>query len=170
MEIKGRNVIKIIIGLIGFFYTQSLIAQEKNDPEIINEDRFIRSMRLNVSRIFAMSPYGNVDSVKFEGYYAILKINNGKVSEIVYPIGIKPFITRSSDFAEKDINERVDLGEFEFLNIDQIIVPAIVEFIHFETDEIRLDKVLKKILPKMGYTPNSYVLSPVIMRVGNPKR
>jgi len=170
MGIKELNVISILVGVIGFFYSQSLVAQEENDPKIIHENRFNLAMRINAPRVFAMSPYGNVDSVKYEGYYAVLKVHNGKVSEIFYPIEIKQLITRLGDFAKKDINERIDLGEFELVNIDQIVVPAIVEYIHYETEDIRLDEVLEKILPKTGFTSGTYILSPVVMRIGNPKR
>ncbi|EAZ82162.1 hypothetical protein [Algoriphagus machipongonensis] len=170
MEIKGQSVIRTILFSVFILCSKALLAQELPNPRIINEENFIKSMRVNTPRIFAMSPLGNIDSVKYEGYYAVLKINNRKVSEIVYPTDIEPLISRMSDFAKKDINERIGLGEFKFLNIDQIIVPAIVEYIHFETEDLRLDVVLEKILPKIGFTPNTYVLSPVFMQVGNPKR
>ncbi len=170
MVLKGQSVIRKILFTVFILCSKALLAQELTNPRIINEENFIKSMRVNTPRIFAMSPLGNIDSVKYEGYYAVLKINNGKVTEIVYPSGIKPLITRLCDFARKDINERIDLEEFEFLTIDQIIVPAIVEYIHFETDDLRLDEVLEKILPKTGFTSNTYILSPVIMQIGNPKR
>ena len=170
MRIRLKSVIRIILVSLVLLCSRSLLAQELTNPRIINEENFIKSMQTNVSSLFAMSPFGNVDSVKFEGYYAVLKINSGKVSEIVYPTDIELSITRMSEFAKKEINKRIEKEEFKFENIDQIIVPAIVEYIHFETDDLRLDEVLENILPKTGYTTSSYILSPIIMQIGNPKR
>lgn len=170
MGIRLKSVIRIILVSEVLLCSKALLAQELTNPRIINEENFIKSIQINTPRIFAMSPLGNIDSVKYEGYYAVLKINNGKVSEIVYPTDIELSITRMSEFAKKEINKRIEKEEFKFENIDQIIVPAIVEYIHFETEDLRLDEVLENILPKTGFTPNTYVLSPVVMQVGNPKR
>lgn len=170
MGIRLKSVIRIILVSEVLLCSKALLAQELTNPRIINEENFIKSIQINTPRIFAMNPLGNIDSVKYEGHYAVLKINNGKVNEIVYPNGINPSITRSGYFAKIDINKRIEKEEFKFENIDQIIVPSIVEYIHFETGDIRLDVVLEKMLPKTGFTPNTYVLSPVVMQVGNPKR
>jgi hypothetical protein len=168
MRIKEPNVIRIVVGIIGFLCSQVTFAQVLQEPKVVNEGKFIKAMRANVSRIFSTNPYGNIDSVKYEGYYAILRISDGKVIEIVYPCWIEPLVTRLSGFAMEDFNERISSGEFEFQNIDQIIIPAISEWIHFETSEPQLHKALLKILPKIGYTPNTFVLAPYLLPRGNP--
>jgi len=123
MEIKALNVIRIIVVMFGFLYAQNAISQEKQEPKIVNEDMFKKAMQANVSRIFATNPYGNVDSVKYEGFHAILKICNGKVSRIEYPNWINHSVTRMSEFALKDINERIENGEFKLENIEQMLFP-----------------------------------------------
>lgn len=144
------------------------LAQEVGDPKIINEHNFNQSMRPNITRIFAISPYGNINKVKYEGFYAILEIENGKIYQIIYPDWIDPTITRLSISALEDINGRIDLGEFKFENIEQIIVPAIIEWINFDDGKISINEAMERIVPNIGYTQNTYVLFPHLIRTGDP--
>lgn len=168
MEIKALNVIRIVIGAIGFLYCQDLFAQEDQKVKIVNEEKFLIAMKANISNIFSINPYGNVDSVKYESYYAVLRIRNGMITELTYPDDTEPFVIGKSDFAIKNFNERIKKGEFKFENIDQIIIPAIIEWVHFETNEPQLYKALLRILPQIGYTSNTYVLPPYLLYRGNP--
>lgn len=168
MKKRGSLKVKIVFGILAFLHSQALISQVLQEPKVVNEEKFILAMRSNITGIFAVSPYGNINKVKYEGYYAILRISDGKVTEIVYPDWIEPLFKRRSNFVIVDINERIELGEFEFQDIDQIIVPAIIEWINFETIEPQLYTELSKILPKTGYTRNTYVLFPHLIRTGDP--
>lgn len=166
MERKARNAIKIAIVLFTIFYTNLVYGQENDSPKIINEERFIRTV--NGPPIFSGDYRGNIDNVKYEGYYAILKINDGKIIELVYSSDVKPIEKRLKELAVSMINEKIDNGMFKLENVDQIIIPVIREWIHFKTDEPKLDLVLKNILPKTGYTPNTYILSPIMIKTGDP--
>lgn len=170
MVIRRQSVIRIIVVSVVLLCPRSLFAQELANPRIINEDKFIRSMQRNIlSSVFRMFPPFR-DHGNYEGYYAILIIEEGKVKELAYPEGTNESITRSRIDAIGKINERIGLGEFEFVDIDQIIVPCIFRWIDFETDDPSFDEILKNILPKTGYTPNTYVLAPSVILTGNPKR
>lgn len=110
---RARNAIKWGFIFIAFLQISPMLGQEMIVPEVVNEPRFLKAITSNITNIFAINPYGNVDSVKYEGHYAILKINNGKVSQIDYPDRIKSLISRNSQFALCDLNNRIQQGEFE---------------------------------------------------------
>ena len=91
-------------------------TQEVNTPKIINGAQFELAINSMVTKIVAVNPLGNLHNVSHEGYYAILKIEKGKVVQIAYPEWIDPIITRQSEFALKDINERIGEKKFELVN------------------------------------------------------
>ncbi|MFT4857189.1 MAG: hypothetical protein ACI8YP_001798 [Algoriphagus sp.] len=170
MELRGQSVIRIILLSVFLLCSRSLSAQELTNPRIINEDKFVRSLQRNIlASMFKLFPPFR-DDAKFEGYYAILIIEDGKVKDITYPEGTIESITRNRIDAIEKINEKIDLGEFEFVDIDQIIVPCIFRWIDFQINDPGFDEILKKILPKTGYTSNTYVLAPSVILTGNPKR
>jgi hypothetical protein len=168
MEKKALNVIRLAIFLSAIFYGDFLFGQENNTPKIVNEERFIRTV--SGPPIFSGDYRGNLDSIKYEGYYAILKIKEGRVMEIVYSNHVKQIEKRHEELAINRINEKIDNGMFKLVNIDQVIIPVIREWVQFKTDESNLDLVLKRVIPKTGYTPNTYTLNPIIIKTGNPIR
>lgn len=170
MGIREQNVIKIYI-LISLVFCQGVIfAQENSSTEIVNDQVLSRIIKRNITSIFSVNPLGNIDSVKYEGFYAILKIKKGKVIEIFYPKFIDEKISRSRSGAIIDINQDIDSGELVLSGINQIVVPAIREWIHYKTDNPNLDDALKKMIPKTGYTSKTYIMSPTILYTGNPRR
>jgi hypothetical protein len=152
-----------VVGL-GNGFTQGV-----NTPKIMNRAQFEIAINSEVTKIIAVNPLGNLHNVSYEGYYAILKIEKGKVVQIAYPEWIDPIITRQSEFALKDINERIGEKEFEFVNMDQIVIPVLIEWIHFEGENNSLAQALMQLLPNSEYTSQTYVLHPVVIRMGNPR-
>jgi len=170
MEKKGQSVIKPLLLFILLLISSRVFAQGVNTPKIINGAQFELAINSMVTKIVAVNPLGNLHNVSHEGYYAILKIEKGKVVQIAYPEWIDPIITRQSEFALKDINERIEEKEFEFVNMDQIVIPVLIEWIHFEGENNSLPQALKRILPNSEYTSQTYVLHPFVIRTGNPRR
>ncbi|NVJ47516.1 MAG: hypothetical protein HWE07_10325 [Cytophagia bacterium] len=167
---RVRYAIKWGFIFVAFLQISPMFGQEMIVPEVVNEQRFLKAIRSNITSIFAVNPYGNVDSVKYEGHYAVLKIKNGEVSQIDYPEKTQPLISRNCEFAIRDINNRIHKGEFELKNIDQILVSMIIEWVHFDTNEPNFHDALSKIFPKVGYTANTYVTPPILVLRGNPIR
>jgi len=165
---RAPNAIKWGFIFIAFLQISPMFGQEMIVPEVVNEQRLFKIIWSNITSIFAVNPYGNVDSVKYEGHYAVLKIKNGEVSQIDYPEKTQPLISRNCEFALRDINNRIHKGEFELKNIDQILVSMIIEWVHFDTNEPNLHEALSKTLPKVGYTSNTYVVPPILVIRGNP--
>lgn len=164
---------KLVVTLFIFFgYLDwvMIFTQGVNTPKIINGAQFELAINSKVTKIVAVNPLGNLHNVSHEGYYAILKIEKGKVVQIAYPEWIDPIITRQSEFTLKDINERIGEKEFEFVNMDQIVIPVLIEWIHFEGENNSLPQALKRILPNSEYTSQTYVLHPFVIRTGNPRR
>lgn len=170
MEKKGQNVIKIYL-LISLIFFQGIgFAQENSTIDLVFEEPLSVIIKKNINSIFSVNPLGNIDSVKFEGYYAILKVKKGKVIEIFYPQFIDKKITRRRSDAIININQDIDSGKLVLSGINQIVIPAIREWIHFKTSNPNLDEALKNIMPKTGYTPKTYLMNPIILYTGNPRR
>lgn len=170
MEIWERSATKIYLLISLILCTGYVIAQENSPKEIVNDIALSQTIRRNITGIFSVNPLGNIDSVKYEGFYAILKIKKGKVSEIIYPDFIDEKITRSKSDAIIDINQDIESVDLVLSGINQIVVPAIREWIHYRTDNPNLYEALKNIIPKTGYTSKTYLMSPVIIYTGNPRR
>ena len=170
MENLGQSVNKVYLIILFFLYTGSVIAQEKSQKKAVNDEALNRTIKRNITSIFSVNPLGNIDNIKYEGFYAILKIKKEKVSEIIYPDFIDEKITRRKLDAIINLNKDIESGELVLSGINQIIVPAIREWIHYKTNNPNLDEALKNIIPKTGYTSKTYLMSPIIIYTGNPRR
>jgi hypothetical protein len=166
MEAKALNVIRTILVIAVLLIPGRLMSQDLDLPRIVNEAKFKKFITSNTNK-FAKHPLFNKDSVKYESFYIILEVRDGRVANLGYSEGTKEIFSIRNTFSKDEINLEIDSKEFELVRIDQIIIPVIMKWIQFETKNENLGEALGKLIPSTGYTQGTYVMDPVIIYITN---
>lgn len=167
MGVKALLVINTLLFISIFLLSPNLFAQQEGVPKIINEERFNRFIYSNFNKI-APHPIINKDNLRIEAFYIILKIEDLFVKDVIYSESTREEIIGRSRFPIKELNEAIKLREFQFSNIDQLVIPILMSWIQSNSKIEDFLQSVQNLIPKSGYTKDSFIVDPVIIKLGTP--
>lgn len=166
MDKKEQNVIRGAIFLVIYLIVQCVFAQRTSNMEIIGEENFRRFIGTNM----LIHPIDNPESVKYSGYYIKLSIKDELIVGISFSENVPISIPRRLAVTFKDLNEKISLKDYRFLDVELIIIPVLLHWVEIEEELSSLDNALSYIIPDKINCKFVYILDPFVHNLYIPRK